>query len=266
MRSCILSIQFKNIPIEWLQPGKYQPRQDFCESSLQELAASIRQQGLIEPLVVRELQAQRYEIIAGERRWRAAMMVGLSELPCTIGNYTDQQAAAVTLIENIQREDLNLIEEAIGYNRLLQEFHFKQDEIAALVGKSRSHIANILRLLSLTEPVQELIRARSLSLGHARVLVGLNSNLQKNLAQQCYQHDWSVRYLEDKVRRHKQGEEHQSASPSADVARLQAILSHQMGAPVEIDVEGSQGGWLKIKFFDNDTLTGLLEKMGLSYD
>lgn len=261
-----MSIQFKNIPIEWLQPGKYQPRRDFCETSLQELATSIRQQGLIEPLVVRELQAQRFEIIAGERRWRAAMIVGLCELPCAIGNYTDQQAAAVTLIENIQREDLNLIEEAMGYERLLQEFHFKQEEIATLVGKSRSHIANILRLLSLTESVQELIRARSLSLGHARVLVGLSSGLQKNLAQQCSQQGWSVRYLEEKVRNHKLGQEHHHASNSPDVARLQAILSHQMGTPVEIDEEGGQGGWLKIKFFDNDTLTGLLEKMGLSYD
>jgi ParB family chromosome partitioning protein len=255
---------FKNIPIEWLQPGKYQPRRDFAEASLQELAHSIQQQGLIEPLVVRQIADNRYEIIAGERRWRAAMSVGLSEVPCIIGDYSDQQAAAVTLIENIQREDLNLIEEANGYERLLLEFHFKQDEIAALVGKSRSHIANILRLLTLAENVQLLIRSRELSLGHARMLVGLRQHEQITLANECCQQGWSVRYLEDKVRKHKQNEPLEKSN--ADIERLQVLLSQQMGAPVHIRQEGPHGGWLNIKFFDNDTLTGLLERMGLSYD
>jgi ParB family chromosome partitioning protein len=259
-------MNFKNLPLEWLQPGKYQPRRDFSENSLKELACSIQQQGIIEPLVVRVLYDQRFEILAGERRWRAAMMAGLSEVPCVIGDYNDQQAAAITLIENIQREDLNLIEEAKGYDRLLQEFHFKQDEVATLVGKSRSHIANILRLLSLSEAVQERIRSRELSLGHARMLVGLSPTLQTCLALQCCEQGWSVRHLEDKVRKSKQYDVKSPQSPASDVARLQAILAHQLGTPVEITTEGPQGGWLKIKFFDNETLTGLLEKLGLSYD
>lgn len=154
-----MSTVYKLIPIEWLKPGRYQPRVHFEPKALQELAQSIATQGLIEPLVIRELSFESYEIIAGERRWRAAMMVGLTELPCLIGNYSDEQAAAVTLIENIQRQDLNLMEEARGYRRLLDEFHFQQADLASLVGKSRSHIANILRLLSLSEPVQDQISA-----------------------------------------------------------------------------------------------------------
>ncbi|MCA0402810.1 MAG: ParB/RepB/Spo0J family partition protein, partial [Proteobacteria bacterium] len=163
---------FKILPIESLQRGRYQPRVSFAEDSLQELADSIKSQGLIEPLVVRELALNRYEIIAGERRYRAAILIGLHEVPCMIGNYTDEQAAAVTLIENIQRQELNLLEEAGGYRRLFDEFHFQQDEIALLVGKSRSHIANVLRLLSLEKEVQVYIREEKLSLGHARMLVG----------------------------------------------------------------------------------------------
>ncbi|CDZ75821.1 putative chromosome-partitioning protein ParB [Legionella massiliensis] len=258
---------FKLIPIEWLQPGRYQPRVNFAQKALQELAQSIATQGLIEPLVVRELSAQKYEIIAGERRWRAAMLAGLEELPCLIGNYSDEQAAAVTLIENIQRQDLNLIEEASGYRRLLEEFHFQQDEVALLVGKSRSHIANILRLLSLSEPVQERLRAEQLSLGHARMLVGLLPAQQLYLTEQIILNDWSVRQLEKKVRELKTNEP-LNANPrkDRDIERLQTVLAEQIGAPVQIISDNAEGGWLQVKFFDNDTLAGLLEKMGLRYD
>lgn len=258
---------FKHIPIEWLQPGRYQPRINFDQDALQELAQSITTQGLIEPLVIRELAADSYEIIAGERRWRAAMMAGLTELPCLIGNYSDEQAAAVTLIENIQRCDLNLIEEARGYCRLLEEFHYQQAEIASLVGKSRSHIANIVRLLTLCEPVQELLKTEQLSLGHARMLVGMQPSHQKNLAEEVIANDWSVRQLEKKVRELKTIPL-TKADPKKDrdVERLQRILAEQMGTPVQIINDISGGGWLHLKFFDNDTLAGLLERMGLSYD
>ncbi len=258
--------QFKSLPIEWLQRGKYQPRQTFDATSLQELAQSILAQGLIEPLVVREIAADRYEIIAGERRWRAAMLAELGELPCLIGDYTDEQAAAVTLIENIQRQDLDLLEEASGYQRLLSEFNFHQDEIATLVGKSRSHIANILRLLTLCPSVQERIRARQLSLGHARMLVALSAPQQEELAQKVHEHGWSVRRLEDEVRTCKSPAKVTSpARGDRDIAYLQAHLAEQIGAPVQI-VSEDEGGWLKIKYFDNDTLEGLLERMGLGYD
>lgn len=261
-----MNTQFKLIAIEWLQPGRYQPRRHFASDSLQELADSIVSQGLIEPLVVREIEKNSYEIIAGERRWRAAMLAGISELPCLISDYSDEQAAAVTLIENIQREDLNLIEEAHGYRRLLSEFHFQQDEVASLIGKSRSHVANILRLLSLCEPVQECIKAGTLSMGHAKMLVGLSPMQQLALAKQIEEQQWSVRQLEKKVKDIKMGEPILNSRRDRDVERLEAKISEQIGAPVQIISNETDGGLLQIKFFNNDTLAGLLERMGLSYD
>ena len=258
---------YKLLPIESLQRGHYQPRQAFDEEALRDLARSIRTQGLIEPLVVREISPQCYEIIAGERRWRAAMMAELLEIPCLIGEYTDVQAAAVTVIENIQRQDLNLLEEASGYHRLHTEFHFKQDEIATLVGKSRSHIANILRLLTLCTTVQERIRAGQLSLGHARLLVGLTVKQQNLLAKNVHEQGWSVRKLEEEVRSTKHlPDALPPISNHHDITHLQTQLAEQIGTPVQIISDNEHGGWLKIKFFDNDTLAGLLERMGLRYD
>ncbi|KTD34546.1 chromosome partitioning protein ParB [Legionella israelensis] len=260
--------ELKHLPIESLQPGQYQPRQDFNELSLQELAESIISQGLIEPLIVREIALGCYEIIAGERRWRAAQKAGLKLIPCLVGEYTDQQACAVTLIENIQRQDLNLIEEAQGYQRLITEFHFHQNEIALWVGKSRSHIANILRLLSLSTLVKKWLSEGNLTLGHARALVGLPEPLQKTLAEQTIREEWSVRYLEQKVKSCKTDLSTSVKNPKndRDVERLQSILSEQLGTPVQIAEDGEKGGWLKVKFFDNDTLAGLLDRFGLSYD
>lgn len=259
--------QYQMLPLDSLQPGRYQPRRHFEEKALEELAQSIRTQGLIEPLVVRDIAAGHYEIIAGERRWRAAKLAGLSHVACVAGHYTDQQAAALTLVENIQREALNLMEEACGYRRLADEFHFHQDEIAALVGKSRSHIANILRLLTLCEAVQALIRRGVLSLGHARVLVGMTPFEQTAWAEQIIDKHWSVRQLEEKVRLAKTSPAPlNQAARDRDVARLQMQLAEQVGAPVQIVNDKDNGGWLQIKFFDNDTLAGLLERMGLRYD
>jgi ParB family chromosome partitioning protein len=263
-----MQTEFIYLPIEHLQAGQYQPRQDFNSAAIQELAQSIVAQGLIEPLVVRSIAKQRYEIIAGERRWRAAQLAGLKEIPCLVGEYTDKQACALTLIENIQRQDLNLIEEASGYRRLMDEFHYQQDEIAALVGKSRSHIANILRLLTLTESVKTLIRDKILSLGHARVLVGLNSEQQEWFANQIIEERWSVRQLEQAIKSYKNQylEAPKNAKKDRDIERLQTMLSEQVGAPVQIINDHEEGGWLKVKFFDNDTLAGLLERLGLRYD
>lgn len=263
-----MQTKFIYLPIESLQAGQYQPRQDFNSAALQELAQSIGSQGLIEPLVVRTIAKQRYEIIAGERRWRAAKIAGLQQIPCLVGEYTDKQACALTLIENIQRQDLNLIEEASGYSRLIDEFHYRQDEIAVLVGKSRSHIANILRILTMTESVKTLIRDKILSLGHARVLVGLTPEQQQWFANQTIEEHWSVRQLEHAIKLHKNKELEppKNAKKDRDVERLQIILSEQVGAPVQIINDNEEGGWLKVKFFDNDTLAGLLERLGLRYD
>lgn len=260
--------EYKFIPINQLQAGHYQPRQDFESQALQELAQSIASQGLIEPLIVREIAKQTYEIIAGERRWRAAQLAGLTEVPCLIGEYTDKQACALTLVENIQRQDLNLIEEASGYRRLMDEFNYLQDEIAVLVGKSRSHVANILRLLTLTESVKAMIRNKELSLGHARTLVGLFPEQQDYLAEQTITNFWSVRQLEQEVKAYKliSADIPKDAKKDRDIERLETILSDQVGAPVQIVNDKQQGGWLQVKFFDNDTLAGLLERFGLRYD
>ena len=259
--------QLQSLAVHQLQPGRYQPRRHFDEKALDELAQSILTQGLIEPLIVREIALSCYEIVAGERRWRAAKLAGLTTVPCLIGQYTDKQAAALTLVENIQREDLNLIEEATGYKRLVDEFHFQQDEIAAIIGKSRSHVANILRLLTLCEAVQTLISQGILSLGHARMLVGLPPEKQIYFANLVETQHWSVRVLEDKIKQEKSNTAtFVNPKQDRDIARLEQTLAEQVGAPVKIAAETDAGGWLQVKFFDNDTLAGLLERLGLRYD
>lgn len=263
-----MTTTYQIVSVNQLTPGQYQPRKAFDKQGLEELAHSIASQGLIEPLVVREIASNRYEIIAGERRWRASLLAGLTNIPCLIGHYSDEQAATLALIENIQREDLNILEEAQGYQRLIQEFHFTQEDVAKMVGKSRSHIANILRLLTLCPLVQEYLWQKTLTLGHARVLVGLDVYLQAHLAQKAIAQDWSVRKLEEEVRLQKQTSPPppNSLEENPDMLHLQAHLAEQMGAPVQISLENNQSGWLKIKFFDNETLSGLLERMGLRYD
>ncbi|MBA2649501.1 MAG: ParB/RepB/Spo0J family partition protein [Legionella sp.] len=260
--------EFLQIPIDQLQSGQYQPRENFDLKALEELAQSIESQGLIEPLIVRNIALHRFEIIAGERRWRAAKIAGLTQLPCLVGNYNDKQACALSLIENIQREDLNLIEEASAYKRLMNEFHYQQAEIALLMGKSRSHIANIMRLLSLTNLVKQHISDKSLSLGHARMLVGLDPVQQEGLALQCIEQHWSVRQLEQVLKHRKQQplEVPKNPKKDRDIERLQVLLSEQLGHPVQISSDSDQGGWFKVQFFDNDTLAGLLERLGLRYD
>lgn len=263
-----MQTEFRELDIHCLQAGQYQPRQDFNQEALQELAQSIATQGLIEPLIVRAIAAQRYEIIAGERRWRAAQLAGLTLVPCLIGQYSDKQACALTLIENIQRQDLNLIEEATAYRRLLDEFHYHQDELAVLVGKSRSHVANLVRLLTLTASVKDLLRQQALSLGHARMLVGLEPWQQEAMAQQIVDGQWSVRQLEQELKAIKQKpiSSFKNAAKDRDIARLEGILAEQVGAPVHIVNDHDAGGWLQVKFFDNDTLAGLLDRLGLSYE
>lgn len=260
-----MSRRYQLISVLNLTRGRYQPRKFFEQKALEELGQSILTQGLIEPLVVRATPEGPYEIIAGERRWRAAIMVGLNELPCVIGDYNNEQAAAITLIENIQREALNLIEEANGYRRLIDEFYFTQEDVSDLVGKSRSHVANILRLLSLDESVKVMVQEGVLTLGHARMLVGLDIAMQRNLARLVQAKSWSVRKLEQAVKASREVAL-EASNLSPDIRRLQETLALQVGAPVEFDQEGVKGGWLKIKYFDNDTLAGLLERFGLRYD
>lgn len=253
----------KIIPVEKLRRGEFQPRVYFDDVALKELAASIQEQGLIEPLVVRP-DGKDYEIIAGERRWRAAQQAGLTELPCLVNDYHDEQAMAVTLIENIQREDLNAVEEALGYQRLCQEFIFSHEDIAKMVGKSRAHISNTLRLLTLDERVKQALIEKKISMGHAKMLVGLSINNQLNVLAKIIKSDWSARKVEQEVKKIKNLP--QSSKRNRDVERLEGLIAEQCGAKAEIEQDNAEGGWLKIKFFDNDTLAGLLDRIGVKYD
>ena len=259
--------QLTNLPIDKLQRGEYQPRRQFDEAALQELAASIQSAGMIQPVVVRPVDEGQYEIIAGERRWRAAQLAGLADIPCLVRHISNEQAAAVSTIENIQRQDLNPIEEANSYQRLATEFGYFHEEVAAIVGKSRTRITNSIRLLKLEPKVQKLLIEGKLSSGHGKVLAGLPDKQQLPLAQQCINKGWSVRKIEAEAKK-LQTQAH-AIQPSHDpnVVRLEKVISEQVGSQVKVDADSSQrGGWLKIRYFDNDTLAGLLDKMGVEYE
>jgi len=254
--------ELKLLPVEQLVRGKFQPRRQFAMEELQELADSIRSSGLIQPIVVRPLSELRYEIIAGERRWRAAQLAGLTEVTCLLKSYSDEQAATVATIENVNRVNLNPIEEAQAYARLIDEFGYVHDEVAAVVGKPRSKVTNSLRLLKLAESVQELLKQNKLSEGHGKVLAGTPPHLQHRLAQQASEQAWSVRQLENAVKKSQQ-----SAVASRDQADLQALsraLADHVGSQVSIDFDGNKGR-LQIDFHNLDILQGLFAKMGFRY-
>lgn len=254
----------KQIPIDYLQRGRYQPREVFDPLLLEELAQSIRSQGLIQPVVVRPIATNRYEIIAGERRWRASQLAQLEKIPCLVRDFSDEQAAAVSTIENIQRQDLNPIEEAQAYLRLVQEFSYQHEEVGAIVGKSRTQISNMLRLLKLHPHVQEFLISQELSAGHGKILASFPENLQYELAKESIQNAWSVRKLEEEARKRQTRRPISSSGKDPNIVRLERLVSHHLCSSVEVDQHSEAGGgWLKIRFFDNETLEGVLERMGV---
>jgi ParB family transcriptional regulator, chromosome partitioning protein len=255
-----------------LQPGRYQPRTRMDEASLQDLAQSIRSQGLMQPILVRPLTADRYEIIAGERRARAAKIAGLDEVPVLVKEVPDEAAAAMSLIENIQREDLNPLEEAQGLKRLTTDFGMTHEQAAQAVGRSRSAASNLLRLLNLAEPVQQLLLAGQLEMGHARALLPLDPTQQVLGAQQIVARGFSVRQAEKLASRRAvagaaaRAPRLQKTKPAA-LVRIEQTLSDALLASVEIRVKrktsrGEQGE-VAIQFGSLDELNGLLEKLGL---
>ncbi len=250
--------ELRQLPVECLRAGRFQPRRDFCPVALRELADSIKEQGIIEPIIVRELTDSDYEIIAGERRWRAAQLAQLSKVPCIMRHYSDAQAAEVTLIENIQRENLNPIEEAQALSRLLQEFNYTHDEVAIALGKSRASVSNALRLLKLDDRVQQWLIEKKLTEGHGKLLAGLLFVNQYTLAAQCVQKGWSVRQLEKQVQLSKSAV---AREVDADVRRLERITGE-----VKVEEGVASGGWVKIKYHDYETLAGILEKMAIKID
>lgn len=259
--------QLIQIAIEKLKRGQYQPRRDFDPESLAELAESIKSSGLIQPIVVRPIGDQHYEIIAGERRWRAAQLTGLDTVSCLIQNYTDEQAAAATLIENLQRRDLNPIEEAQSLQRLVEEFNYSHEEVGTIVGKSRTKITNTLRLLRLDDRVQQFLIERKLTEAHGKVLAGLPPLVQFEIAEQCATKQWSVRKLEEETKLAQEKPSVSATAANSQIMHLERKASDQLGAQVKFDMDDNpKSGWLKIRYFDLETLQGVLDRLGISND
>jgi len=257
----------QTLPLDQLQPGKYQPRTRMDQASLAELAESIKAQGVIQPVLVRRVEGGKYEIIAGERRTRAARLAGLTEVPVVLREVADNAAAAMALIENIQREDLNPLEEAQGLTRLMNEFRLTQEEVAKAVGRSRSAVANLLRLVHLPKPVQEMLYAGEIDMGHARALLALPGAMQLQLAPQIREQQMSVRAVEEAVRRMlldpprtEQGAARPAPKRSRDIERLEEELAEKLGTKVEI-AAGKKGGRLVIHYTSNDHLEDLLGRV-----
>ncbi len=260
----------RRAPIESLKPNPRNPRKLFTDAELAELASSIKERGIIQPIVVRAVPGEResYEIVAGERRWRAAQRVGLHEVPIAVVEATDAQSLEFAIIENVQRADLNPMEEAAGYVALMEQLHHTQDEVAQIVGKSRPHIANTIRLLKLPEPVRAMVRSGNLSAGHARLLVG-HANA-KALAEMAVGEGFNVRQLEEWVRiepERKAGGStfvtvQKKKSKDPDTRALEKKLSDALGLKVTVDHKASGGGTLHIKYKDLDQLDAVLKKLG----
>ena len=247
-----------------LQPGKYQPRTRMDPGSLEELAASIKAQGLIQPISVRPVSAGRYEIIAGERRWRAAQIAGLAEVPVLIRDIPDDAALAMSLIENIQSEDLNPLEEAAGIQRLIDEFQMTHQQAADSVGRSRSAASNLLRLLQLAKPAQDMLMAGDIEMGHARALLPLSKSEQGRIAALVADKGYSVRETERMVARELNPPVKKGADkkPDRDLLRLEEELSDRIGATVKISANRKGAGSLNIRFGSLDQLDGLLARLG----
>ncbi len=254
----------KQVPIERIRRGKYQPRIHIRPEALQELADSIRAQGLVQPVVLRPVD-DGYELIAGERRWRAAQMAGLHEIPAVIRDIPDQAAAAMALIENIQREDLNAMEEAQAIRRLIEEFGLTHQQAAEAVGRSRTAVSNLLRLLDLEEAVKAMVDEGQLEMGHARALLALKGEQQVEAARQVVKKALSVRQTEALVKRLQAGADKPGKKPAAvrnpDVLRLEEDLSERIGAPVRIDYDKRGKGRLVIEYNSLDELDGILERI-----
>ncbi|MGH8313944.1 MAG: ParB/RepB/Spo0J family partition protein [Steroidobacterales bacterium] len=260
--------QLAKIPLDLLGRGRFQPRVDMRPESLQELADSIRSQGVVQPIVVRPIgtpgpgESQRYEIIAGERRWRAAQMAGIADIPAVVRHVADEAAVAMALIENIQRENLNALEEAGALQRLIGEFAFTQQEAADAVGRSRVAVANLLRLLELADEVKTLLESRAIEMGHARALLGLTQRRQQiEVAKMVAGKGLSVRETEALVRRmlNPQRRDEGGESRDPDVRRLENQLSDKLGARVAIQHSASGKGKLIVSYNSLDELDGILE-------
>ncbi len=250
------------LPVGAIQPGRYQPRTRMNEQALNELAASIRAQGLMQPLLVRPVGRERYELIAGERRWRAAQIAGLAEVPVLVREVPDNAALAMALIENIQREDLNPIEEAGGLQRLIEEFRMTHEQAADAVGRSRSATTNLLRLLKLAKPVQAMLMEGELEMGHARALLGLEGARQVEAAKRIAARGLSAREAEALAARMQRGPAaRRKPRTDRDLARLEEEVSERLGTTVEIRPGRKGSGTILVRYSGLDHLEQLLKKL-----
>ena len=251
--------RLRNIPIDLIQRGKYQPRVEMNEAALEDLAASIKAQGVMQPIVIRSIAAQKYEIIAGERRWRASQMAGLSSIPAVVKQVSDEAAIAMSLIENIQRENLNPIEEAMALKRLQDEFELTQQEVASAVGKSRATVTNLMRLIGLHIDVQKMLQVGNLEMGHARALLTLSDTKQVEFAKLVANKGLSVRQTESLVRNVNTGSElDRKKSIDPNIKKLEEDLGEKLGAKVIIQHTEKGKGRLVINYNSLDELDGIL--------
>ena len=258
--------ELQKLPIEFLHSGKYQPRKDMSEEALEELASSIRSQGIIQPIVVRPVAHNSYEIIAGERRWRAAQIAKLEFVPCIIKDVPDEAAVAIALIENIQREDLNAMEEAIALNRLLNEFELTHQQVADAVGKSRTTVTNLLRLNNLNSDVKILLEHGDIEMGHARCLLALEGEVQSDAARLAVAKALTVRETEKLVRSILEpAPVKEVIEKDPDVKQLEQQLADNLGAKVEINYNKKGKGKLVISYTNLDELDGILNRINQDY-
>ena len=251
----------QSLPVDALRPGKYQPRAGMDPAALSELADSIRAQGILQPILVRPIGEGKYEIIAGERRWRGARMAGLTSVPVAVRHIPDDAALAAALIENIQRENLNPLEEATGIQRLIAEFNLTHEDAAKAVGRSRAAVTNLLRLLNLAQPVREMLLANQIDMGHARALLAVTAAKQIEIANQVVKARLSVRQTEQWVARAQQAPRATAKTPDRDIARLEEEISDRLGTKVAIQSGLKGSGVLKISFQNLSDLDRVLLKL-----
>lgn len=261
--SAVANTTLDEVPVEWIRPGKYQPRKTMDDEPLQELAASIKAQGVMQPIVLRSVGENRYEIIAGERRWRATQLAGLDKIPAVIKEVNDEAAVAMSLIENIQREDLNPMEEAMALQRLIEEFDLTHQQVADAVGKSRTAVTNFLRLMNLSPEVAQMLAHGDIEMGHARALLSLTFEQQGSVAREIAAQHLNVRQAEALVRKLTSGKQKATqAKGDADTRGLENRLAQRLGQKVQIQHSAKGKGKLVISYNSLDELDGILHHFG----
>jgi len=255
--------ELRHLPLDMIRPGRFQPRSVFDAEKLEELASSIRSQGVVQPVLVRQTGPDEYELIAGERRWRAAQLAAVETIPAVVRDVADEATVAMALIENIQREDLNPLEEASALRRLIDEFQMTHQQAADAIGRSRAAVSNLLRLLQLMQEVKDMVDGRLIEMGHARALLSLDPGLQLGAAREVVAHKLSVRDTEALVRRLQRPAKKRAADPDPDIRRLQNRLEEALCARVRIQHRASGKGKLVIEYNNSDELEGILQHFSL---